>query len=42
MSPPLVVTREQAQTALRLFGEAVEEVTTGIPAMGLMSGVGGE
>jgi 4-aminobutyrate aminotransferase len=29
MSPPLVITREHAETALRLFGEAVREVAGG-------------
>jgi 4-aminobutyrate aminotransferase len=31
LSPPLVVTAEQCQVALRLFGEAVEEVAAGVP-----------
>jgi 4-aminobutyrate aminotransferase len=31
LSPPLVVTAEQCQVALRLFGEAVEEVAAGMP-----------
>jgi 4-aminobutyrate aminotransferase len=31
LSPPLVVTAEQCQTALRLFGEAVEEVALSTP-----------
>ncbi len=30
MSPPLVVSRDECTTALRLFGEAVNEVATGI------------
>jgi acetylornithine/succinyldiaminopimelate/putrescine aminotransferase len=29
LSPPLVVSAEECHTALRLFGEAVEEVAAG-------------
>jgi 4-aminobutyrate aminotransferase len=31
LSPPLVVTADQCRTALRLFGEAVEEVAASFP-----------
>jgi 4-aminobutyrate aminotransferase len=34
LSPPLVVTAEQCQTALRLLDEAVEEVASETPALG--------
>jgi 4-aminobutyrate aminotransferase len=34
LSPPLVVTAEQCQTALRLFSEAVEEVALSTPDAG--------
>jgi 4-aminobutyrate aminotransferase len=34
LSPPLVVTAEACHTALRLFGEAVEEVAVSYPAPG--------
>jgi 4-aminobutyrate aminotransferase len=34
LSPPLVVTAEECHTALRLFGEAVEEVAASLPDPG--------
>ncbi|MEV6522511.1 aminotransferase class III-fold pyridoxal phosphate-dependent enzyme [Longispora sp. NPDC051575] len=42
MSPPLTVTRAECATALRLFGEAVAEVATGIALLSERVGAGVE